>query len=79
MKVSVQVIIEADNGEEVIQEVTQFQREALQPETLAEAKTLLNQVQQTFVEQQVSAYLKQQLTCPQCGQNRRRKSARFIV
>lgn len=83
MKVRVQIIMEADNGEEVIQEVTQFHRQTLQPETLgltlSEAKTLLNQVQQAFVEQQVSAYLKQQLTCPHCGLPRRRKGNRSIV
>ncbi|MBV8883012.1 MAG: ISKra4 family transposase, partial [Chroococcidiopsidaceae cyanobacterium CP_BM_RX_35] len=83
MKVRVQVVIEADNGEEVIQEVAQIQKEALQPETLGltlkEAKTLLNRVQQTFVEQQVSAYFKQLAKCPDCGQNRRRKGNRPII
>lgn len=83
MKVRVQVIIEADNGEEVIQESIQIQRKALQPETLgltlAEAKTLLNRVQQTFVEQQVWEYLKQQSACSHCGLPRRRKGDRSII
>jgi hypothetical protein len=57
VKVKVQVVVESDQGEsQVIKEVAQIEREVLQPEnlglSLVEAKTLLQNVQHTLVEQQ---------------------------
>ncbi len=84
MKIKVQVMIESGQGEtEIVQEVAQLERASLQPETLglmlAEAKSLLQGVQQTIVKHQVSGYLQQQLLCPDCGQKRLRSCDRFIV
>jgi hypothetical protein len=84
MRIKVQVMIESEQGEvEVIQDVAQLERAALQPETLglslAEAKGLLQRVQQTLAEQQVAKYHQQQSTCQDCGQRRRRKGDRSIV
>jgi len=64
MRVRVQVVIESETGEgEIIQEVARLERTALQPEqlglTLAEAKSLLESVQQTMVTQQVNEYIAQ--------------------
>ena len=54
MKVKVQVVIESDCGEtEIIQEIAQLQPDTLHPETLgltlAEAKTVLQNMQQKLV------------------------------
>ncbi len=53
-----------------------FERDQLQPETLGlslkEAKTLLQGVQRTIVEQQVQEYLQQQQACPDCGKKQYR-------
>jgi len=47
--------------------------------TLAEAKTLLAQVQETMVSQQVADYLDHQHKCPACGRQRARKGQHTIV
>ena len=62
MKIKIQVVVELENGQtQVIQEVAQIERGALQPEnlglSLAEAKTLLHKTQSTLIEQQVATYL----------------------
>ena len=48
MKVKIQVIIESEGETEIVQEVAQWERDTLQPETLglmlAEAKSLLQGV-----------------------------------
>lgn len=83
MKVKIQVIIESEGETEVVQEVAGWERDTLQPETLglmlAEAKSLLQGVQQTMVRHQVSAYLQQQSVCPDCGQKRLRKGDRSMT
>lgn len=84
MKIKIQLLIESEQEERtVIQDVAQLQRAALTPETLgltlAEAKGLLQGVQPALVHQQVAEYLQQQSTCPDCGQNRRRKGDRLMV
>jgi len=78
------VIIESEQGEtEVVHEVARLERTSLQPETLglmlAEAKSLLQEVQQTVVGHQISEYLQQQSLCPDCGQKRLRKGDRLMV
>jgi hypothetical protein len=84
MNVKVQIVIESEAGEEsIIQDVAQFQRDALGPEilglTLFEAKTILQGVQQALVEQQVADYLAQQAVCPDCSRARACKERRSIV
>jgi hypothetical protein len=68
MKVRVQVIVESDQGEtQCVEDVAQFERGALQPETLgltlAEARALLQGVQQTMVTAQTTAYLDAHRPC----------------
>jgi len=84
MRVRVQVVIESETGEgEIIQEMACMERTALQPEqldlTLAEAKSLLESVQQTMVTQQVNEYIAQCRNCPHCGKARGRKGKHEIV
>jgi hypothetical protein len=71
MKIKIQVVIELENGQtQVIQEVAQIERGALQPEnlglSLAEAKTLLQKTQSTLIEQQVATYLAENSSCLHC-------------
>jgi hypothetical protein len=84
MKVRVQVIVESDHGEtQCVENVAQFERGALQPETLgmtlAEAKALLQGVQRTMVAEQTTAYLDPQHPCPACGTPRRCKGHHQLV
>ena len=72
MRVRVQVIVEnEDGGPAAVHEVAQLDRESLQIDTLglqlAEAKALLQQVQQVMTEEQVRSCLSQQVACPHCG------------
>src|SRR5262245_15277034 len=72
MRVRVQVIIETQAGEPAdVYDIGCIQREELRPETLgltlAEAKTVLERIQQRLVEQQATEYLRTQRYCPQCG------------
>ncbi|MBJ7605359.1 MAG: ISKra4 family transposase, partial [Candidatus Dormibacteraeota bacterium] len=84
MKVTLQLVIEAENGTPTtVQEVGQLEREGLQPESLGlkldEAKDLLQALQRVLVEEQVRAALAQQAPCPQCGAVQRHKDARTIA
>ena len=84
MKIKLQIVMESEDGsEQVIQEVTEIERGSLQPEnlglSLTEAKTLLQQVQQTLVEQQVAEYEQQQDSCQHCGGKLLHKDKRTIV
>jgi hypothetical protein len=86
MKFSVQVIVHPDDDTEaspVVREVFAADRDDLAPGTLglqlAEAKDLLAAVQDTLVEQQVSAAITRQVACPDCGRARRHKDTRTIV
>src|SRR3989442_8841736 len=84
MKVTVQVVIEAENGTStIVQEVGQLEREGLQPENLGlklvEAKHLLQAVQEVLVGEQIRAALAQLASCPQCGAVQQHKDARTIV
>lgn len=61
MKVRIQVVIEAENGEpEKVEEIARLERGALRPEelglTLAEAKVLLHGMQQAVVTEQIVEY-----------------------
>lgn len=84
MKVTVQVVIEPEDGQpQVIYEVAQLERDVLQPDTLGlhldEAKDVLKNIQRTIVEQQAAVHLRQQEGCPTCGQRRLHKGAHTIV
>jgi hypothetical protein len=84
MKIKVQVLIESDTGQtEIIKEVVQLERGPLQPDnfglSIAEAKAVLQQLQQTLVAQQSAEYLTQQASCLECGNKRLRKGDHEIV
>jgi hypothetical protein len=83
MKITVQVVIEPEDGSAVVTEVATLAREALTDETLgltlAESKTILAQLQEAMVAQQAAAYLATQQTCPLCGTSRRCKGQHQIV
>lgn len=84
MKVKIQIIVESDNGEsQVVKEVTQIERGILQPEnlglSLTEAKTILQLVQCTLVENQISEYEKQHDSCQKCSKKLLRKDKRTVV
>ena len=72
MKVKIQMTIESDAGEpEWVHEVAQLERGALRTEalglTLAEAKSILGNLQHTLVEKQASAFLATHRDCSCCG------------
>src|ERR1035437_6557711 len=84
MKVRIQLVIEAENGEpEKVEEIVRLERGSLRPEelglTLAEAKVLLHGMQQAVVTEQVEEYLGKFKTCPDCGAPRTRKGQHPIV
>ena len=84
MKIRIQVVIEAENGEPATtEEIALLERGPLRPEelglTLAEAKTLLHNMQQTVVAEQVEQYMEQVSHCPDCGSQRKRKGEHRIV
>jgi hypothetical protein len=84
VKVKIQIVVESDNGDsQVVQEIMQIERGALQPENLglklAEAKTLLQNIQHTLAEQQVAEYSQQQELCLHCSQKLLHKDKRTIV
>jgi hypothetical protein len=84
MKVRIQVIVESDQGEtHCIEDVAQFERGTLQPDTLgltlAEAKALLQGVQRTIVAEQTTAYLEAHRPCPACQAPRRCKGHHQLV
>jgi hypothetical protein len=84
VKIKIQIVVSSDNEEEeVIQEVAEIERGSLQPENLGlrltEAKTLLQQVQQNLVQQQVAEYEKQHDSCQHCGGKLLHKDKRTIV
>ncbi len=84
MKIKIQIVVSSDDDEEeVIQEVAEIERGSLQPENLGlrltEAKTLLQQVQQNLVQQQVAEYEKQHESCEHCGGKLLNKDKRTIV
>jgi hypothetical protein len=84
MKIRIQIVMEADNGEsEKIAEIAQLERSSLQPEslglTLAESKTVLKGIQQRMVSEQVTEYMAQFSTCPDCGARRTKKGQHTLV
>jgi len=86
MRVRVQVVIESDNDDNrppAVHEVAHLERADLRIDTLglqlAEAKDLLQKVQEVVVGEQVRTCLAEQVACPACGRARRHKDADTIV
>jgi len=86
MRVRVQVVIESDDNDDrppAVHEVAQFERADARIDTLglqlAEAKDLLQKVQEVVVGEQVRTCLAEQVACPECGRARRHKDADTIV
>ena len=84
MKVRVQLIVEADDNQPpTVHEVAQVERCDVRVDTLglhlAEAKDLLQKVQEVVIAEQVHHYLDEQVACPVCGRPRRHKDATTIV
>jgi hypothetical protein len=79
----VQVIIESDGETEVVQEIATLNRGRLQPEelglTLAEARDLMQGLQQTMVTRQIVEFSKDNIRCSSCGKPRYRKGKHEIV
>jgi hypothetical protein len=83
MKITVQLVIEPEDGPAVVTEVATLARETLTDETLglslAEGNRILAQLQEAVVVQQAAAYIAKQQTCPQCGARRRCKRQHHSV
>lgn len=83
MKMTIQVVIERDDQPPMVDEIACLERATLTPDTLgltlAEAKTVLAQLQEVVVTEQVAAYVAQQQTCPHCSAPRTRKGHHQIV
>jgi hypothetical protein len=83
MQVKVQVIIESDTGQRLVEEVASLVRNTLSAETLglslAEAKEILQHLQASVVNQQISKHLQEQRHCPNCGAVRSLKSYGLTV
>ncbi len=85
MRVRVQMIIEADDdAPPAVYDVARIERaDEVRIDTLglqlAEAKNLLQKVQEVVVGEQVRTCLAEQVACPECGRARRHKDADTIV
>ena len=83
MKIRIQIVMEAANGESERIDIAELERNSLQPETLgltlAESKTLLQGIQQRMVSEQVTEYMAQFNTCPDCGARRTKKGQHTLV
>jgi len=82
MKLTLQVILTADDGQEATCEIATLEREGVQPDTvgltLAEGKTILCKLQEIVVEHQVQDFLARQRWCPKCGTAHRHKDRRQL-
>jgi hypothetical protein len=83
MKLTLQVVIQQDDELPRVQEIASIERDTLTPETLGlslqEAKTVLAQLQETLVTEQVAVVVAEHLVCRQCGAAQRRKGQHQIV
>jgi hypothetical protein len=78
------MVVEAGDGTpEKIEEIARLERSQLRPEelgmTLAEAKGLMHDMQQTMVTKQIEEYVAQFETCPHCSTQRTRKGQHPII
>ena len=83
MKVTVQIVTQTDDGQDMTKEVACVERAELTPATLgvslAEGKHILEAIQEVVVEWQMHAYIQQQRYCPHCGKVRYSKGSHHIV
>src|SRR3954453_10114533 len=84
MQIKVQITLNSEQGEpEVIQEVARLERGPLRPDTLglslAEARSILAELEQHLVERQTDEFLAQQRRCPRCGRERACKGRHPIL
>ena len=83
IRVSLQIVVETEDGERTVHEVATVTRTDLRPDTvglhLDEAKNLLASVQRAVVEQQVAEYLARRATCSCCGRPHRHKGEHTIL
>jgi len=87
MKFKVRILVENDNGDEVLlTENIEWKRESSSGESvenlglsLAESKELLRKTQRAMVEEQVRDFLKQAKYCPHCQRKRLSKGKHHIV
>jgi hypothetical protein len=67
-------VLTTEDGQQEVRQIASVARSDLRPETLgltlAEAKTMLKDLQQLVVERQTSAHLASQQRCPDCDQSR---------
>jgi len=79
MHFRIQIVAISGDGTEHLEEIADLNRSKATLETLGltleESKQLLQQLQQTIIDQQVAAYLDGQRACPHCGKNRRLKQS----
>ena len=82
MRLTLQVILTADDGQEETHAIASIEREGVHPDTvgltLAEGKTILRKLQEIVVEHQVQDFLSRQRWCPKCGTGRRHKDRRQL-
>jgi hypothetical protein len=90
MRLRVQVVIEPDHGEDnqdqptpAVHEIATIERDDLRVDTLgmqlAEAKDLLQRVQEVLIDEQVRGWLAKQVACPDCGRPRAHKDTKSIT
>lgn len=83
MKLTLQVVIQQDDELPQVTEIASIEPDTLTPETLGlslqEAKTILAQLQEMLVREQVAAVAAEHQTCPQCGAAQRQKGQHQIV
>jgi hypothetical protein len=84
MKITVQLVVEYEDGEEpIVEEIGCLCRGDLLPETLGltldEGQAILARIQKTMVAEQAAAFVEQQRACPYCGKRRANKGNHEIV
>jgi hypothetical protein len=83
MKLTLQIVIQQDDELPRVTKIASIERDTLTPETfglsLQEAKTVLAQLQEMLVTEQVAAVFVEHETCPQCGVAQRQKGQHQIV
>jgi len=83
LKIRIQMVITADDGQEQIRDATMIERNTAELETvgltLAEGKTILKRIQEIVVEEQANDFLRRQRCCPECGKARPSKGNHQIT
>ncbi|MCA9775326.1 MAG: ISKra4 family transposase [Candidatus Eremiobacteraeota bacterium] len=83
MKMKIQVVVIADDGEETTQEVAVMEREALEVANLGlsirEGKAILKGIQEIMVGRQVADSFREAKSCPECARSRNVKGSHNIT